>query len=606
LSLIDRLRYGRCLPGRLVGWLFERGGGIALAIGALYGWLAPEHIVYGDNAEFSGLAALGGASHPPGYPLYVLWLRAWAWLPAESPAHAAALATVILASLQALVLHAACRAWGARPFAATIAVALFAAGPIAMRIHTEAEVFALNGLVVAGVLWIAAEEGPLRGLQRVAVLALIAGLGIANHLTCVLVAPIGLFGCVHGWREARASGRRALLVLGAGLGGLVLGLTPYLYLLVAPDTPVSWGKISDGGHVVRHFLRLDYGGPGQFSPRGESVSAWVSLRSLAESVGRSFLYVPAVVAIGACGWFCVRGDREGKRAAWWALAVAFLLAGPMLVLRFNLKPVHLGLYVVQRFHLLPITLLVIPLAVGLTRLAERVKIPERFGRSRALTAIVAIVGFAAAAGPSLSFVRRGHSPAIEQGLVNELVTLPPGSIVIGSTDEFHFGMQYLQNVLGIRRDVAVITTAQVGLTHYRHRVLAKTGIEIEPPKPGEMVSVQIAQKALATGRPLFIDPYQANIAGNLRTYPYGILFRVLPPDQRLPSVVELLEINKHVYEQFQFGYALPGPDDQLATQFHHHYARTWLILADLLGREGRTEDQAFALQMAQTLAPRAD
>ena len=72
-------------------------------------------MVYGDNAEFSALSALGGVAHPTGYPLYVLWLRAWSWLPVDSPAHAASIATAILTALEVLVLHAACRAWGARP-----------------------------------------------------------------------------------------------------------------------------------------------------------------------------------------------------------------------------------------------------------------------------------------------------------------------------------------------------------------------------------------------------------------------------------------------------------------------------------------------------------
>jgi Protein of unknown function (DUF2723) len=130
-------------------------------LGALivYVALASPYIVDGDSAEFATLGALGGRAHPSGYPLYVLWLRAWSWLPGATPAHTAALATAILGALTLGVLHAACRAWGARPLPATISVAIFGAAPIALRYHSEAEVFAMNGLIAALVVWLAAANG---------------------------------------------------------------------------------------------------------------------------------------------------------------------------------------------------------------------------------------------------------------------------------------------------------------------------------------------------------------------------------------------------------------------------------------------------------------
>ena len=90
-------------------------------------------------------------------------MRAWSWLPGASVAHTAALATAILAAASVLVLHAACRAWGARPTSASLACAVFAGSFMALRMATEAEVFAGNDLVVATVLWLAPAGGPVRG-----------------------------------------------------------------------------------------------------------------------------------------------------------------------------------------------------------------------------------------------------------------------------------------------------------------------------------------------------------------------------------------------------------------------------------------------------------
>ena len=134
----------------------DRGYLLALVALVVYIALAPAHIVGGDNSEFAALSALGGRAHPSGYPLYVLWLQATSWLPGASVAHTSAIATCILGAAAVLAVHAACRAWGARPLAATLASALYAASPVVLIIHTEAEVFALSAVIVATIVRIAA------------------------------------------------------------------------------------------------------------------------------------------------------------------------------------------------------------------------------------------------------------------------------------------------------------------------------------------------------------------------------------------------------------------------------------------------------------------
>lgn len=593
------------LSKRLARLALDRGGLVALVTLILYVWIASPHVVYGDNAEFSALSTLGGVAHPTGYPLYVLWLRAWSWLPVDSPAHAASIATGILTALEILVLHAACRAWGARPLAATLAVALLAACPIVLRIQSEAEVFAMNGLLCGGVLWLAAAEGPLRGRWRIVVLGLCAGLGMANHMTCVLVAPVGLYGV---WRGHREAGGSIVISLGLAVAGLAAGLSPYLYLFVAPDSWVSWRRIDSIAALVRHILREDYGGPGAFSPMARETSAIDNLVALFSSIGRAYLYLPAVIGAGALGYFTVKRDRAEPRLAWGLLAAAILLAGPLLALRFNIPPEGGSLYVIQRFHLLSVALLVIPVAVGLDRLASRYqdRIPERVRTSAALHALVAVIGFLGLSLPSLPYVARMHSAAIEQGIRNQLHSVPPNAIIIGATDVFHFGTGYLQGALGERTDVAAITTIQLGLSSAREKVRQRTGIEImNIPKGSEdKLSVVIAEQALATGRPVFIDPYQANIAKSLPIYPYGLLFRVLPKGAPMPTLLEIYEINKQLYASYQFGYAFPGNEDQLATDFHVFYARPWRILAEGLAAEHRDEELAFARAMIDELAPK--
>ncbi len=570
--------------------MLRRGGLVALATLALYLWIAPSTVMNGDNADFCAVSAVGGTAHPSGYPLYVLWLRAWSWLPG-TPAHAAAVATIFLSVAAVVVLHAACRAWGARPAAASIACALFATSPIVLRIHTEADVFPLNCLICAAVVWLAAAEGPLRGNRRAAVLGLVAGLGIAHNLTCVLVAPIGLYGVVRGAKE---SSPKAYALAAAGL---VAGLLPYAYLLWVPETPVSWGKVDGFSDLWHHVLRRDYGSF-RLTQQSDELFVVENLVQLGASMGRAYVWLPALAGLGALG-FCIARPPKDTRAGWIALSASLVLAGPVLAAGFNKKPVDLGLYLIQRFQIQSIMLLAIPVAIALTLVGERVR-EERWRRIAPLAAAAAFLGGAAL---SLPFVARVHSIAVERSLSNMLATLPPAAIVIGTTDELHFGAGYLQTVLAVRPDVQVISMGQVALPYYRARIERRTGIAITAPSGDERVSVTIATAALATGRPVFIDPYQANIAQAFATYPYGLVFRVLPKGATPPTAEQVFAMNQELYAQYELDYAFPGPDDQLPTAIHRNYARAWTLIAQGLAAAGKLDLRDQALGIAAQLTP---
>lgn len=555
--------------------LVHRGGLVVFATLLLYGWLAPAHVVDGDNAEFCTLAVTGGAAHPSGYPLYVLWLRALSWLPA-TPAHAAAISTAILSAASIGVLHAACRAWGARPLAATFATLVFATGPIVLREYTQAEVFALNGLVCALVLWLAAERGPLRGMWRGAVLGLVAGLGLANHMTCVLVAPVGILGVVRAIREDR----RAWLAVAT----FVVGLSPYLYLFIAPDTPMSWGQVRSFDQLIAMILRRDYGGPGAFKHGEALVSTWTSVASFASEVARSWLWLPLV---------CIAFVRRGEsRAAWITLAVSFALAGPLLVTRFNVPPSGIGLFVVRRFYLLPMMLLAIPVAVGFDALVDKLKRtgPIVVGAAVATSLVLSL--------PHLAVV---HGRAVENSARNLLGSLPPNAVVIHTQDEFHGALNYLQAARDVRPDVTAVMWTMMSFDWYRARVAAR-GVVAANNMPGSPMQ-QVVGTLLATGRPVFVDRLQTEIIASFPSYPYGILIRVLPPGAQVPSVPDVIALNKQLYGAFALDDPRPGPDDDYATEVHKRYVGIWDILGRGAERAGNKELAAEAFELAKKLGP---
>lgn len=570
----------------------DRGVLLSVVTAVMYVWFAPHHVVDGDNAEFATLSVTGGAAHPSGYPLYVLWLRVMSWLPGASPAHTAAIATALLGAASVFVLHAACRAWGASSLAATASVAVFATGPVVLRVVTEAEVFALNNLVVAAVVWLAAADAPLRGWSRAAVLGLVAGLGLSNHLTCVLVAPVGILGVVRAGREL-GDARGIAIAVGAALAGLVVGLAPYAYLVLAPDTPMAWGKVKGFGGVLHMFLRRDYGGPTAFSPGAQTLTLWTNIGGLASTIGRAWLFVLPVIGLATLASHCVRGGAGEPRTGWWMLAAAWLLSGPILVMRFNVPTEGLGIYVSQRFHLMPSLLLAIPIAVALTRVdlrrATLANVLMSTGVPLALTAA------------SLGYVGRVHSPAVETSAKNLLLSVPRDAVVLHGQDELHAVTGYVQWALGWRHDVRIVTWPLMSMPWYQHRVAARGVVSAH--SPGTPL-VQLVRALLARGTPVFVDRLQRDVIETFPTHPYGILIRVLPEGSALPSVHEVAAMNEAAFARFALDYSWPGPDDEFATEVHRRYSATWSMIATMLERTGDVDGAARARERAAAFAPR--
>ncbi len=577
--------------------LIERGGLLAIAALVFYGWFACPYIVENDNAEFSALGAVGGIAHPSGYPLYVLWLRAWSWLPVSSPAHSAAIATALLGAAQVLVLHAAARAWGARPLAATLAVGLFATAPLVARYNTIAEAFALNTLIVACVLWLAAALGPVRGVWRCALLGLVAGLGLSNHMTCALVAPVGILGVVRGAREAGTA--RAVITVAASFA---LGLTPYLYLFIAPDHALSWRHPETFGDLADIVLRQQFGGPFGFAGLGGQGHWPDQLSAVMSTLARSWVWIGLAIGVGALGaGGARRPEPDGEpRIGWAMLATSFVVAGPFLATRFDLPLDMWGRYVVHRFHLVPVLLLVIPVATGLDWIGRRLAAALPDVRLSKLSPVIGVVLIVSAI-RTLPYLQRFHSPAMENEVRNTLSSLPPNAVVLGPDSELDVGFRYLQLACGERPDVMYIRWGSMQLDWYRAR-FARDGFAFEP-VPGDLKR-ELATAVLATGRPLFVGSTDGAALEPLQLYPFGILFRVLPADQRFPPVAEVFALNRKLFDAFALAYPRPGPDDEYATWAHRNYVRVWQRIGDEAARAGRRDEAASSYELMRQLTPR--
>lgn len=99
------------------------------ALALAYAFSAATTVGGGDAGEFAARAARGGVAHPPGYPLFVMFLRSFAWLPTE-PVFRAAVATSLLAVLAAWLLFRVAMSFGSSRASAALVTAIFACAPL--------------------------------------------------------------------------------------------------------------------------------------------------------------------------------------------------------------------------------------------------------------------------------------------------------------------------------------------------------------------------------------------------------------------------------------------------------------------------------------------
>jgi hypothetical protein len=550
---------------------------------------ASPHVLGGDAGEFATVGALGGVPHPPGYPLYVLWLRALVWLPARSPAHATALATAVLGAGAVWMLQRACGAWGASRGATAIVSAAFAFSPLAWDLSTHAEVFALNTLLGMAIVALAAPGAPRvtprpTDEARTALLGLAAGLGLSNHHSVVLLAPIGLFAAGTAVRRAR----RPWVAAALGVGALAIGLSPYAYLVtVARTTPPTgalvWGDTRTLGGLVHHFLRADYGTTSLSANPGDPRPL-VNLASLARDLVVGLFGVPLAAALG--GILAARRARLREHAALAVLVLSFVLVGPAFVSRFDLGSSGVQPTIAARFHLLPAALSCVLASLGLDALAR-----AWFEAHGGVVALAVAVARAATAWPAVGEAQR---PTVEHYMENALHAAPPRAILLATSDAAVGAFFYEKLVLGRREDVVLVSPPLLLGDWFPRRVSAELGFEIERghPRDGEpsrlphLETAPLVLQLLASGRPVVAgDWLPLELAEGAPSYPVGPLVRLVPDPRAVPDPYALEARNVALFDAFALEDRPPRRDSWGAALWAG-YARTWASLAAAFAARG--------------------
>ena len=221
--------------------------------------------VYEDTLEFQVVCAELGIAHPTGYPLYTLLGKLFTFLPFGDLARLVNLLSAVCAALTVPLVYLLARQLAQRRGAALGAAAAFAVTPAFWSQAVVAEVYALNALFVAAILYLTLTiEHRIQSIEQtehrtksieqssmpyalfsmlysICSLLFVLGLSLAHHRTIVLLFPAVAVYLGLVWLQARRQTvqagpakaprlRHSLLLAGKLALCFLLPLLLYLYL----------------------------------------------------------------------------------------------------------------------------------------------------------------------------------------------------------------------------------------------------------------------------------------------------------------------------------------------------------------------------------------
>ena len=141
---------------------------------------------------------------------------------------------------------------------ASVAAFGFCFSPLVWTYAVSAEVFALNNLFAAALLYTSVLFFKNPNMQKALIGAFLCGLGLTNqHSLVFFVLPVGLFVMLNIlWGRRTCYQGTAILQV---VSSFCFGLAPYIYMPIVSGAKGSWGDASTLEGFFKHILRREYG-----------------------------------------------------------------------------------------------------------------------------------------------------------------------------------------------------------------------------------------------------------------------------------------------------------------------------------------------------------
>jgi tetratricopeptide (TPR) repeat protein len=423
----------------------------------LYAYTLAPSVTFEDSGEFLTAAYHLGVPHPPGYPLWCLTAHVFTWTPFGSVAQRVHAFSALCGAATCLLVYLISVRLAGDPWIALGAAWVLGASRHLWSQSVVAEVYALNALLTAASV-LATLEWARRGKPAALYgLALLLGLGAANHFLLLLTAPpLVLWAFAARPREILQVRRLTLLLLLS-----CVGPSTYLTLLVrsAANPPINSGNLSTFAGLVRHVSRISYSTGAETVRLGGGV--WDGLQhsgaALAGHVQSLGWVVCLLAALGLA-----RLLRVSRPYALASLSM-FLLNDVALNLlqreRFNAP----WAFTHRVYHIPADVAIAAWFAAGTAWIASMLRARERAGAAlRPSTAFAAGVGPVLAAALLLAnapYCDRSRDLSADT-LGREFLSALPTNAVVAALDDFVYVLLYLTKVEDFRSDVQIYSAAR--------------------------------------------------------------------------------------------------------------------------------------------------
>ena len=381
----------------------------------------------GDSGDLVAAAFEFGVPHPPGYPLYTMFVWLLTRIPLFTPAWRAGLASSIPHALTLVFVFLLTKRLSGSILAGLFAALMLLGNYIFFLYSVTPEVFALFDLFVILLIYV---------LGSPYLFAFLFGLSLTHHHVILFLAPAILYNFYNRYKQYNYYKIAA---------GFLLGLLPYLYIPFAARgiAIVNWDRAIDMQGFLRLVTRQDYG---SFVANGFYGSLPIHRLLQLQAYGK-FLLLDLTwmgIALGLVGFVFL---WKQKRDMFWFFFLSLLFIGPgfffyasfPLMNRFSL-----GTY--ERFLLPSYTILAVVVGLGFGQLI-------RFKRIFLLVFLLPfVIGFMTV----WRFWGLREDRTADHLGKDIVASLKQESILLLSRDTPLFVSQYVRYALGVRSDVKLL------------------------------------------------------------------------------------------------------------------------------------------------------
>jgi len=546
------------VTARRAGWL---AGAVLLAV--YVATLAPS-VTFWDAGEFIAAARVLGIPHPPGTPLFVVVLNAWARLLWFLPF---ATATNLLSAMCAAGAGGLTALWigrSVRSPAVGIAAAITAGAMSSVwQNATETEVYSASLLLSVAAVVVADRAGETGEVRWTVLAAYLLALALPVHLSALVAAPVVILLATDRVNAPRAWSAGCALLgvciaivgashvsaaqVGAGIAIIaasafvpgeerrtrrvwraasiasvaVVACTALLFLLLRArhDPLINQGDPDNWRRVAYVVGRQQYDVAGLW-PRQAPVwlqlanwfeyADWQVALSLAPSVIPTVWRVLATLAFAALGLIGSGWHRRADKRSWRAVAL-LLFCGTLGVLVYlNFKagrsfgwrfvPEEARHEARDRDYFFVLGFWAWGIWAGMGAIA----LARRFSLPVAVGLVVAALPIA------LNWSAVTRRPEPDASLPREVAAtlldrLPPRAVLFVAGDNDTYPLWYAQQVEGRRRDVTVVTMPLLGAPWYVEELGRRHRLVIKETAGAiDILAADVARVARANGRPVAV------------------------------------------------------------------------------------------------------